>query len=199
LNRDFLSRLAVGVLFAFLSVNLLTEFVHTHHLTGLLLLASEGLVVVLTVIRRPTLTVNRSAVARVTAVLSIVGVPLLRTTDVPSALPDALTAVVSAVGLLVVVAGKLTLGRSFGIVAANRGVVASGPYRVVRHPIYLGYLITHVAFLAAHPAPMNILLVSVSDAALIIRALCEERTLVTDEKYRVYCHQVAWHFVPGVF
>ena len=28
---------------------------------------------------------------------------------------------------------------------ANRGIVCTGIYRVVRHPIYLGYSITHVA------------------------------------------------------
>jgi protein-S-isoprenylcysteine O-methyltransferase Ste14 len=34
---------------------------------------------------------------------------------------------------------------------ANRGVVSTGLYRLVRHPIYMGYLITHAAFVAANP------------------------------------------------
>ena len=55
----------------------------------------------------------------------------------------------------IIIAGKLTLGRSFGLMPANRGVVSSGIYRFVRHPIYAGYLITHVAFLAAHPTPLE--------------------------------------------
>ena len=54
-----------------------------------------------------------------------------------------LTALISTVGLLFVIAGKITLGRSFGIVPANRGVVA-GPYTLVRHPIYAGYLLSHI-------------------------------------------------------
>ena len=49
-----------------------------------------------------------------------------------------------AIGLVLVVVGKMALGRSFGIVPANRGVVVRGPYTLVRHPIYTGYLITHV-------------------------------------------------------
>ena len=34
---------------------------------------------------------------------------------------------------------------------ANRGVVSTGLYRLVRHPIYLGYLITHAGFRRREP------------------------------------------------
>jgi protein-S-isoprenylcysteine O-methyltransferase Ste14 len=199
LNRDFASRLSVGVLFILLSINLWTDFRQTHHLTGLLLLCSEGLVVVLTIVRRPTERVDRSALARITALVSTVAPPLFRVGTAASLLPDSFTAAVSVVGLCLIIAGKLTLGRSFGIVAANRGVVATGPYLVVRHPIYVGYLITHVAFLIAHPSAVNIVLAVVADTTLVVRALVEERTLELDEHYRTYCQRVAWHFVPGVF
>jgi protein-S-isoprenylcysteine O-methyltransferase Ste14 len=104
-----------------------------------------------------------------------------------------------ALGVVVVVVGKLTLGRSFGLVPANRGVVVAGPYAFVRHPIYSGYLMTHVAFFLAHPRIWNVALVVVSDVALIVRALVEERVLDHDASYRAYCQRVGWHFVPGLF
>jgi protein-S-isoprenylcysteine O-methyltransferase Ste14 len=84
-------------------------------------------------------------------------------------------------------------------VPANRGVVASGPYAVVRHPIYAGYIVTHVAFVMAHPRLMNAVIVIAADAALIVRALMEERVMAEDATYRVYCRRVGWHLVPGVF
>jgi protein-S-isoprenylcysteine O-methyltransferase Ste14 len=199
LSRDFASRLLVGVLFILLSINLLADFERTHHLTGLLLLVSEALVVVLTIVRRPTERVDRSAIARITAVVSTIGPPLFRVGESAGLLPDSFTAMISVVGLCLIIAGKLTLGRSFGIVAANRGVVATGPYLVVRHPIYAGYLITHAAFLIAHPSALNIVLAVTADTALVVRALVEERTLEMDESYRTYCQRVAWHFVPGLF
>jgi protein-S-isoprenylcysteine O-methyltransferase Ste14 len=52
----------------------------------------------------------------------------------------------------VVIAGKVALGRSFGIAPANRGVGRPRPYGFVRHPIYSGYIVTHIAFAIAHPS-----------------------------------------------
>jgi protein-S-isoprenylcysteine O-methyltransferase Ste14 len=114
-------------------------------------------------------------------------------------MPDAFTAIVSAIGLMLVIVGKLTLGRSFGIVPANRGVVSRGPYGIVRHPIYTGYLITHIGFVMANPATYNVTVLVIADAALVARALMEERILKRDAEYEGYCQRVGWHLVPGVF
>src|SRR5262249_14122518 len=176
-----------------------SDFVRTGRVTGLLLLVSEALVVVLMVVRRRTDRVDRSAAAALVTAVSVAGPPLLRPAGMGPLAPDLVTATVSAAGLLVVIVGKIALGRSFGIVPANRGVVAGGPYAVVRHPIYAGYLLTHVAFVMAHPRPMNAAIVVVADAALIVRALMEERVMAEDAQYRVYCRRVGWHLVPGVF
>ena len=196
---DLLARTLVGALFLLLSMNLLEDFLRTQRLTGLLLLVSESLVVVLTVLRRRAYLVDTSAAALAITAIALVGPPLLRTGDAPGLLPDALTALVSGAAVCLVIAGKLTLGRSFGIVPANRGVVDKGPYLLVRHPIYAGYLVTHLAFVAAYPRPWNIAVVIISDAALVWRALFEERLLRKDERYQAYCGRVGWHLVPGLF
>lgn len=196
---DLVARAVVIVLFSLMSANLLGDFLRTGHVTGLLLLASESLVVVLTLVRRRPHLVDRSAAGVVTTALSLAGPPLLRALDDPGAVPDAVTAMVSAAGLGLVILGKLALGRSFGIAPANRGVVIRGPYGLVRHPIYAGYLLTHFAFLVAHPSPWNATVILVADGALVVRALIEERVLSTDEEYRSYCRRVGWHLVPGVF
>jgi protein-S-isoprenylcysteine O-methyltransferase Ste14 len=203
LNRERLSdlfaRVVVGSLFTMLSINLLADFSRTGRVTGLLLLVSESLVVVLTIVRRRTQIVDRSASAAIMTALSLVGPALLRANDAAALVPDAITAMLAGVGLFIVVVGKVTLGRSFGVVPANRGVVVRGPYTVVRHPIYTGYLITHLMFLVAHPTPWNAAVILVSDVALILRALMEERILSGDVEYQSYCRRVGWHLVPGVF
>ena len=196
---DLSARAVSGLLFVLLSINLVRDFAQTRRVTGLLLLMSEALVVVLVVFRRPAQQVDRSTTARLVTAVSMLGPPLLRAGAEPALLADMITAFVSCLGLALVITAKLTLGRSFGLVPANRGVVVSGPYEFMRHPIYAGYVISHAAFLAAHPTLRNVTLVVVGDVALVFRALLEERTLLGDERYRSYCERVAWHVLPGVF
>jgi len=196
---ELLARATVGVLFTLLSINILQDFLHTGRVTGLLLLISEGLVIVLTVIRRPAHLVDRSMRAAMVTAISLIGPPLLLPSSAGGLLPDVATAIASAVGLALVVVGKLTLGRSLGLVPANRGVVIRGPYSLVRHPIYSGYLITHIAFVVAHPRWWNVVVVGIADTALVVRALIEERVLNRDAEYQAYCQRVGWHLVPGVF
>jgi protein-S-isoprenylcysteine O-methyltransferase Ste14 len=82
---------------------------------------------------------------------------------------------------------------------ANRGIVSTGLYRVVRHPIYLGYLITHIGFVAANPTSWNAVTLIGADLALMWRAVCEEQTLGQDPAYRVYLQGVRWRVLPGIF
>ena len=196
---DFAAKATVALMFALLSTNLLREFLRTGHITGMLLLASESLVVILTVARRRAAVIDSSAKAATATVVSLVGPWLLRTGDAAALAPDALTTVVSAAGLVVVVAAKIALGRSFGLVPANRGVGVRGPYGLGRHPIYAGYLVTHVAFFFAHPTLWNAAVIVIGDGTLIARALMEERVLGRDAEYAAYCRRVSWHLVPGVF
>jgi protein-S-isoprenylcysteine O-methyltransferase Ste14 len=195
---EFTARAFISGLFVLLATRVGAEFVKTGHLTGLLLLVSELLVVVLTVVRRPAAVVDRTLVTRMVSGISIVGVYFIRPMG-EALLPDLVTACISGAGLLVIITGKLTLGRSFGLLPANRGVVCRGIYTVVRHPIYAGYLVTHAAFLLAHPTAWNIALLVVSDLALLVRAVYEERTLALDAEYTDYMSRVRWRVIPGAF
>ena len=196
---DLASRAMIVMLFTMLSINILGDFTRTGHVTGLLLLAGESLVVILTVVRRKARLVDRSVAAAVITTVAVAGPPLLRAGGATPLAPDVLTSMIGALGLGLVVIGKMALGRSFGLVPANRGVVVRGPYTFVRHPIYTGYLITHVGFFAAAPTPWNAAVILIADTALILRALMEERVLSNDVEYQGYCRRVGWHLVPGVF
>jgi protein-S-isoprenylcysteine O-methyltransferase Ste14 len=196
---DLFARATVGTLFTLLSVSILADFMRTGRLTGLLLLTSESLVVVLTIMRRRATFVNRSFAAGLVTIVSVIGPPILRPSDASALAPDVVTTLLSAVGLAIAVVGKASLGRSFGLVPANRGVVMRGPYTLVRHPIYAGYLLTHLAFLAQYPSVWNVSILAIADVALVARALMEERVLSADAAYQGYCQRVSWHLVPGVF
>jgi protein-S-isoprenylcysteine O-methyltransferase Ste14 len=196
---DIAARAAVIVLFSFMAMRFGADFAETGRVTGLLLLMSELLVVVMTVRRRTAAVVDRSARARILTGLSMISPLLLVPAHVAAMVPGPVTVAISIAGIAIVITGKLSLGRSFGLIPANRGVVSSGLYRLVRHPIYMGYLVTHVAFVLSNPSGWNAMVLLVGDIALLARALCEERTLGADPLYRAYQQSVRWRVCPGLF
>jgi protein-S-isoprenylcysteine O-methyltransferase Ste14 len=196
---DFTGRVVIVALFTMLTVAITADFLATGRPTGLLLLGSEALVVVFTVVRRSAIWMDRSWRARILTAVSLAGPPLVRPAADAAIAPEIGTLSLSAAGLLIVVVGKLSLGRSFGLMPANRGVVSTGLYRWLRHPIYAGYLVTHLAFVAAHATMWNIVVLVVADIALLVRAVVEERTLALDPAYQSYQRRVRWRVCPGVF
>lgn len=92
-----------------------------------------------------------------------------------------------------------SLGRSFGVVAANRGVQTKGLYRVVRHPLYASYLIGYVGFVLGNLSLLNILVVSLSLACQVLRIQSEERVLSRDPDYVAYAARVRYRFFPFVY
>jgi protein-S-isoprenylcysteine O-methyltransferase Ste14 len=194
---ELASKVVIVTLFSSMAMRIATDAAATGHATGMLLLASEALVVALTIVRRSAGSIDRTWRARLLTAFSTFGPPLVRPVSFAAA-PESFTFTITAIGLIVVVLGKISLGRSFGLTPANRGVVCTGLYRFVRHPIYLGYLVTHIGFVIANPADWNLVVLAIADVALMLRAKREERTLAADPAYRDYMQRVRWRIVPGV-
>jgi protein-S-isoprenylcysteine O-methyltransferase Ste14 len=103
------------------------------------------------------------------------------------------------VGLTITCVSFVCLGRSFGIVAANRGLKSGGPYRFVRHPIYLGHALTLTGFVLANSSLFNLVVYVVVCTFQLARIHAEERILVATSDYDSYRHGVRWRLLPGVY
>jgi len=102
-------------------------------------------------------------------------------------------------GNVLAVAGICDLGRSFGIVAAHRGIKTGGLYRSVRHPIYAAYLLAFGGFVLAHPSGYNTLVLLIWAGIQIARIHAEERLLAADPQYTAYALRVRYRLIPGIW
>ena len=64
------------------------------------------------------------------------------------------------VGFLIVVLATVELGTSIGISPANRGLVRSGIYRYIKHPMYLGYVVSELGLVILNPLNAALFLIS---------------------------------------
>ena len=107
--------------------------------------------------------------------------------------------IVLVVALSLAVVTLDTLGRSFSITPQARRLVVSGPYRVVRHPLYLFEAMAIVAVTVAGGTSTMLIAAVLVIACQVRRAQLEERLLrQTFPEYDDVFRGVA-RFVPGVY
>jgi protein-S-isoprenylcysteine O-methyltransferase Ste14 len=164
-----------------------------------MLLASESLIAFFVLIRRPTEALSMKPFDWAVAV----GATLLPLMVSPAVIgPEYLVVpgvIIFFFGSLTQISAKLFLNRSFGIAPANRGIKVSGVYRLVRHPMYLGYITAQIGLLLLFPSIFNAAIYGVAFVIQVIRVLAEERILSQDPEYRSYMEKVRWRIVPGIF
>ena len=93
----------------------------------------------------------------------------------------------------------LTIGRLFGVRPALRGLVTSGPYRFVRHPIYLSYVLADIGYNLQEWNSVTLLLVLVGWVSLVYRIYAEERVLSQHAEWPAYVGLVPYRLFPGLW
>ena len=96
-------------------------------------------------------------------------------------------------------ASLLSLGRLFGVRPALRGLATKGPYRLIRHPMYLAYMIADVGYNLQEWNWGTALMVLVGWVALVYRIYAEERILTGDPRWAAYAARVRCRLIPGLW
>ncbi|WP_439684019.1 Isoprenylcysteine carboxylmethyltransferase family protein [Cupriavidus oxalaticus] len=95
------------------------------------------------------------------------------------------------------------LGRRFsGLVAIQPGhtLVTTGIYGVIRHPSYLGFVISSLGWVLGFRSGVGVVLTLAMVPVLVARIRAEEALLLDQfgDEYAAYCRRT-WRMVPGVY
>lgn len=198
-NADLIEKILISLFLGALALRLIPGALSNGNLLPIVLVVSDALVVAFILLRRPT---ERISLDWRDWLFGMAGTTIPLLAAVPGSdpiLPVALCGVIMIAGIGLNLAAKLTLRRSFGIVAANRGVKVGGPYRWVRHPMYAGYIITQLGFLMSGPSFWNLSIYVIAFAMQVARMNAEERILSEDPEYRAMADRVRYRILPFIY
>lgn len=190
--------LLASIWFAFAASNL-ADWRRTGRPVGLGLMVLEAIIAFLCIVRRDPLTTSQSPLAWIAATIGGWGMLAARPHFAPVLDLDLVWFAMQLGGAIAAAFSLGVLGRSFGLVAANRGVRTGGPYRVVRHPAYAAYFFTDVGYTLENPSVRNVVILVLVLSFQLVRIRTEEDCLRADPAYRRYCERVRYRLVPHLW
>jgi protein-S-isoprenylcysteine O-methyltransferase Ste14 len=149
--------------------------------------------------RRKSMMVSSKPLDWVIPFLTLCGAMLLRPTAVAWQSGVPISIWLQCLGITGIIFSLLSLGKSFGVIPANRKIVSDGAYRIVRHPLYLSEIVFYTGFVSGNPSVKNALLILMILAGQLYRSISEETLLSIDPFYRSYQKKVRYRFIPGLF
>ncbi|NTV65162.1 MAG: isoprenylcysteine carboxylmethyltransferase family protein [Oscillochloris sp.] len=194
--RATLENVALGVLFTFFAMSAFLTWRQTGQVQMLLLAIQEGLLIGMIITRRRSTDVSRSWVDALIALIGTAAPLFQRAGGWTTPLLEELGFAIQIIGLVLSIIAVSSLGRSFGILAANRGVKTNGLYRLVRHPLYGSYLFSYIGFLLGNLSLVNLAAILFALFCQYLRARAEEQVLLRDPAYQAYASQVRYRFIP---
>jgi protein-S-isoprenylcysteine O-methyltransferase Ste14 len=196
---DQFERILLVIFYAWLLERFIPAFLETRLVDHLLFLISEGMAVCFLLLRRPAQRMGTSFTQWAVAAGATLSVLLVSPSDAAPLGPREFGRILLLAGAGWQFYAKFTLGRSFGMVAANRGLTLGGPYRIVRHPMYAGYLLCHSGFLFLNPTLHNVVIYTIFYSLQVPRIFIEEELLSREQEYQKYQAAVRYRLIPGLF
>jgi protein-S-isoprenylcysteine O-methyltransferase Ste14 len=177
-------------------------FVEQADVPRIALSINTGLLILTMVARRPPVRVTPKPLYWATAFLATYWMFLTLVLGLfgpgTRLVPVSVTNGLAVASLLVVITARVSLGRNIGFVPAQRELVTSGAYAVVRHPIYTAMLLAMAGVGLRSYSPSNVLLLAIGAGLFVVKCFMEERFLSEDPTYARYMERVRSRFIPFV-
>ena len=115
------------------------------------------------------------------------------------ALPNLLSTACVLIGMIMVLVTIRHLGRSFSLVPQARSVVQTGPYRWIKHPLYLAEEIAILGVVLQDLTPVTVIVLVLHIGVQVCRILYEEDLLRRNcPEYSSY-EASRWRLIPHIW
>jgi protein-S-isoprenylcysteine O-methyltransferase Ste14 len=115
------------------------------------------------------------------------------------ALPNLVSTACVLIGIIMMLITIRHLGRSFSLVPQARAVVQTGPYRWIKHPLYLAEEIAFLGVVLQYLSPATVIVLMLHICVQVCRILYEEDLLRrTCPEYSSY-EASRWRLIPYVW
>ena len=115
------------------------------------------------------------------------------------ALPNLLSTACVLIGIIMMLVTIRHLGRSFSLVPQARSVVQTGPYRWIKHPLYVSEEIAILGVVLQYLTPVTVIVLVLHIAVQVCRILYEEDLLRRNcPEYSSY-EASRWRLIPYVW
>ena len=112
---------------------------------------------------------------------------------------ELISSIILIVGTVGSIFALVCLGRSFSVTPQARAIVVSGPYRLIRHPLFLSEQIISVGIMFQYQQPWAFLVFAIGAAIQFPRMHFEELILSqTFPAYHAYAARTA-RLIPGLY
>jgi protein-S-isoprenylcysteine O-methyltransferase Ste14 len=194
---QMVSNAFLGLFFVLFVIIHTRKFLLTGSPSSALYIVMNGVFLVFSLSRRPAKEVDE----RFISWLLSFGGAFLPIMALPSSITNGffLGYFLQSFGIVMSIIGIISLNKSFGLVAANRGVITSGLFKFVRHPLYISYEISILGFFINNVGYYNLFLFVIHFLCQVQRIKYEEKILSNDPEYLVYMTRTKYRLIPYVY
>lgn len=195
--REIIGTLCILILHLYFTIGFMQKVYYDQSMSALTMFVYETMLVIFILMRNTANDVSENYKDWAVGILGTILPLLLRPAEVP--MEFAFLVSFQVVGFIISVLGLVSLNKSIGIVAANRGIKTTGIYQYIRHPLYAGYFISLTAFILQNITFYNLAIVAVFILMQLGRIFAEEKVLLKDPEYKAYAEKTKWRLYPYIW